>query len=192
MHSYEVEGRGRVVAAITGFSVILVWLVDVGLGTIDFEPEWWFSVPSFAGFYTALHWLFDRHIWRLGWLRRLNLVQVPDLNGDWVGEIESSYSGDDCAHSVSVAILQRWSKLVLRLETKHSRSYNIMATLQTSDLPHTRLSYQYVNEPKSSAPGTMAMHRGTANLEVIGSALEGDYYTGRGRGEVGTIKLRRM
>ena len=79
--------------------------------------------------------------------------------------------------------------MLIRLETENSRSRSVMASLRTVDLPNPELSYQYVNEPKSNAPGTMEMHRGTAILELIGSRLEGDYYTGRGRGEVGTLKL---
>ena len=189
MHSYETEGRGRVVAAIIGVSVLLVWVLHLGLGAIDFEPQWWLSVPSFAGCYSGFLWLFDHFVWRLRLLRRLSLVQLPDLNGEWVGEVESSYSRDGRTHSVSVFILQRWSKMVIRLEAEHSRSHSATASLRTTDLPHAELSYQYVNEPKSNAPRSMAMHRGTATLELIGSSLEGDYYTGRGRGEVGTIKL---
>ncbi len=191
MHSYEIEGRGKVVVAIMGVSVLLVWLLDIGLGAINFDPEWWLSVPSFAGFYSGLHCLFDRSVWKLGLLRTLNLVQLPDLNGKWVGEIKSSYSQGGSAHSVSVVILQRWSKMIVRLESEHSRSWSIVASLRTADPPNPELSYQYVNEPKSNAPGTMEMHRGTATLELTGSGLEGDYYTGRGRGEVGTIKLHR-
>ena len=79
--------------------------------------------------------------------------------------------------------------MLVSLETKDSRSHSVMASLRAIDLPNPELSYQYVNEPKSNAPGTMEMHRGTANLELIGSRLEGDYYTGRGRGEIGTLKL---
>ena len=191
MHSYETEGRGRVVAAITGVSVLLVWLLHLGLGTIDFESQWWLSVPSFAGCYSGLYWLFDRYVWRLGLLRSLKLTQLPDLSGKWVGEVESSYTQDGRFHPVSVIILQRWSKMVIRLETEHSRSHSVTASLRTTDVPHAELSYQYVNEPNSNAPSSMAMHRGTATIELTSSGLEGDYYTGRGRGEVGTIKLRR-
>ena len=158
---------------------------------IDFEPQWWVSVPSFAGCYSGLYWLFDRYVWKLGLLRKLRLIQMPDLNGNWVGEVESSYSHDGSAHSVSAIIAQRWSKMVLRFETEHSRSNSTTACLRTSDLPNPELSYQYVNEPKPNAPATMEMHKGTATLELIGSCLEGDYYTGRGRGEVGTVKLRK-
>ncbi len=191
MHSYELEGRATVVVAITGVSVLLVWLLHIGLGAVAFDPQWWLSVPSFAGCYSGLHWLFDRYVWRLGLLRKLKLILLPDLNGTWVGEVKSSYDWDGSAHSVSAVIMQRWSKVVIRLETKNSRSRSISASLRTTDLTNPELSYQYINEPKSNAPGTMAMHRGTATLELIGSRLEGDYYTGRGRGEVGTVTLSR-
>ena len=191
MHSYETEGRGKVVVAIIAVSVLLVWLLHVGLAATNFEPRWWLSVPSFAGCYSVLYWLFDRYLWRLGLLRRLGLIRLPNLNGKWVGAVESSYNQDGRAHSVSVVVMQRWSKVLVRLETENSRSHSVMASLRTVDLPNPELSYQFVNEPKSNAPGTMGMHRGTATLELIGSGLEGDYYSGRGRGEVGTIKLRR-
>ena len=167
-----------------------VWLLHVGLGAIDFEPQWWVSVPSFAGCYSGLHWLFDRYVWRLGFSGNSGSSRCP-IYGNWVGEVESSYSHDGSAHSVSAVIVQRWSKVVLRFETEHSRSNSTTARLRTSDLPNPELSYQYINEPKPNAPATMEMHKGTATLELTSSGLEGDYYTGRGRGEVGTVKLRR-
>ena len=191
MHPYEVAGQAKVVVALAAASILIVWLIHVVLDVIDFDPEWWLSVPSFAGFYSGLYWLFDRYVWKLGLLRKLNLVQLPDLNGKWVGEVTSSYNRGGSAQPVSVVILQRWSKIFVKLESEQSRSWSITASLKTDDLPNPELSYQYVNEPKSNAPGTMEMHRGTATLELSGSELEGDYYTGRGRGEVGTIKLRK-
>ncbi len=189
MHSYEVEGHDKVVIALAAASILMVWLFHIVLDVIDFDPQWWLSVPSFAGLYSGLYWLFDRCVWKLGLFRKLNLVQLPDLNGKWVGEVKSSYGQGGSAHSVSVVISQRWSKIIVSLESEHSRSRSIAASLRTSDLPNPELSYQYVNEPKSNAPGTMEMHRGTATLYLTGTGLEGDYYTGRGRGEVGTIKL---
>ena len=191
MHSYELEGRGRVEVALAVASILMIWLLHVGLDSVDFDPQWWLSVPSFAGCYSGLYWLCDRYVWRLRLLWKLKLIQIPNLNGRWVGEVESSYCKGGGAHPVSVLILQRWSKIVIRLETEHSRSRSITASLKTNDLPNPELTYQYVNEPKSSAPDTMAMHRGTATLELVGHSLLGDYYTGRGRGEIGTIKLHR-
>ena len=191
MHTYETEGTGKLVVAIAGVSVLLVWGLHVGLDTIDFNPRWWLSVPSFAGCYSGLHWLFDRYVWRVGLLRKLRLVEVPDLNGKWVGKVESSYSQVVGAHSVSLEIVQRWSKIIIRLETDRSRSRSVTARLRTTDLLNPELTYQYVNEPKPNALSTMEIHKGTATLELTGSSLEGDYYTGRGRGEVGTLTLRR-
>ena len=45
LHSYDLEGRGRVAIVIAALSVLLVWLLDVVLGFADFDPDWWLSVP---------------------------------------------------------------------------------------------------------------------------------------------------
>ena len=94
MHSYEVEGRGRIAVALAVASILMTWLLHVVLDAINFDPQWWLSVPSFAGCYSGLHWFFDRYVWKLALLRKLKLIQLPNLNGEWVGEVESSYSRD--------------------------------------------------------------------------------------------------
>ena len=78
---------------------------------------------------------------------------------------------------------------MVRFETELSLSYSISASLKVADVVNSELSYLYVNEPKAPAPDTMNIHRGTANLELKQNALEGDYYTGRGRMTFGSIKL---
>ena len=191
MHSYDADGRSRAVAALTVGSLFLVWVLHLALEIIDFRPQWWLSVPSFAGFYSAFYWLFDRYVWRWGILRRVGLLALPDLNGLWKGEINSSYV-ERPATSVAVEILQRWSKLVVTLETEDSRSRSIAATFRTEDVPRPELSYLYINEPKATAAESMQSHRGTVTLELVGDCLEGDYYSGRGRREIGTLKLTRV
>lgn len=192
MHSYETDGRGRVVAALTVGSLFLVWVLHLALEIIDFRPQWWLSVPSFAGFYSALYWLFDRYVWRWGALRSVGLLALPDLNGIWTGEVNSSYGREGSTVSVSITILQRWSKLAITLETTDSRSRSIAATFRAEDAPRPELSYLYINEPKATAPESMQTHRGTVSLGLSGDRLEGDYYTGRGRREIGTLKLMRI
>ena len=61
MHSYELYGRGKVVVTLVAGSVLLVWLLDVALGAVDFEPQWWLSLPSFGGFYGILYQSFDHY-----------------------------------------------------------------------------------------------------------------------------------
>ena len=81
LHSYDLEGRGKVTVTIALLSVLLVWLLDVVLGIANFDPDWWLSVPSFGGFYAVLYWLFDGYVWRWRLWRYLALLKVPDLNG---------------------------------------------------------------------------------------------------------------
>ena len=170
-------------------SLLVITLFGVILDTIGLDPSWWLSAPSLAGCYSGLHWLHDRFLWRIRLLRMV--TRLPDLNGEWVGEVKSSYNQHGPAYEVSVVISQRWSKMLVRLETGQSRSHSVVASLKTADLPYPELSYLYVNSPKSNAPDTMEMHRGTATLELKGSNLEGEYYTGRGRRQIGMIKLRK-
>ena len=191
MHSYELDGRGRVAIALAVFSVFLVWLLDMSLNAVGFEPDWWLSLPSFGGFYGILHRLFDQYLWRCAALKKLGLIRVPDLNGEWTGGIRSSHVPDGETIPVRVLIKQRWSKLAVRLEATHSSSDSVMARLSTGDVVQPTLDYMYVNEPGAGAWETMHAHRGTAMLEFKDGVLEGDYYTGRDRREIGTIRLQR-
>ena len=191
LHSYESEERGRVTVALFAVSILLVWLMDMALSAASFDPQWWLSVPSFGGFYAALYWLFDNHVWRWRLWRRAGLVKVPDLNGNWAGNVVSSY-GNGSVHEVTISIVQRWSKLLVRFETEHSQSHSISGALKVADVASPELSYLYINQPKASAPCTMGIHRGTATLELKGTVLEGDYYTGRGRMTYGSIRLTRI
>lgn len=189
MHSYDAGGRTRVTAFLAGGSILLVWLFHAGLGAVDFEPQWWLSVPSFAGVFSGLYWAFDRWVWRFGPMRRLGIVPIPDLNGAWEGQVESSYDGG--IYPVSVAIGQRWLKMVITLETESSQSHSIAASLR-NDGTCPQLSYLYVNEPRATAVGSMNIHGGTAVVELKNGDLEDHYYTGRGRMTYGAIKLARI
>ncbi len=191
LHSYESEERGRVIVALFAVSILLVWLMDTALSAASFDPQWWLSVPSFGGFYAVLYWLFDNHVWRWNLWRRAGLLKIPDLNGNWAGNVVSSY-GNGSLHEVAISIIQRWSKLLVRFETEHSQSHSISGALKVADVANPELSYLYINQPKASAPGAMGIHRGTATLELKGPVLEGDYYTGRGRMTYGSIRLTRI
>lgn len=191
MHSYEIEGRQRVAVFLATVSVFLVWMLDVGLGTINYEPQWWLSVPSFAGFYSFIYWIFDHYLWRFRIFNILKMVKAPDLSGKWSGWVKSSYTQSTIQTPVCVVIRQRWSMMAFRLETEHSRSHSYAATLKSDDLQYPEFVHLYVNEPSSTAQGTMNTHRGTAILEVKDTCLEGDYYTGRGRSNFGKMKLHR-
>ena len=191
MHSYDLAGRDRVVVALFVVSIFCVWLFHTGVGTIGYEPPWWVSVPSYAAFYSVLYWLFDRYVWRFGLVSKLGLLRVPDLNGAWIGTVTSSYADGDPVQPFPVTIVQRWSKISITFETEHSRSHSVAASLRADDPLPPELYYLYSNEPHATAPDTMHAHQGTASLRLKGAVLEGGYYTGRGRRQIGALKLTR-
>ena len=191
MHSYDLDGRGKVYAALAVASLLPVWLLDAAINAINFDLHWWVSAPSFAGFFACLHWTFDCYVWRIDVLRQIGLVGAPDLGGEWVGSVESSYGQEGENREISVSIVQRWSTMSIAAETEHSQSHSVVASLRDDAGPFPELTYMYFNEPKSGAVGTMNMHRGTAVLKVREQVLEGDYYSGRGRQEIGSIRLHR-
>ena len=123
--------------------------------------------------------------------RFLNIVEVQNLNGRWVGQVDSSYDEDSRSWPITLTILQRWSKMSVTLETERDRSRSSIANLRTRDCSHPVLTYQYMSDPRSNAPNTMEIHRGTATLALIDGDLAGGYYTGSGRREFGTITLLR-
>ena len=92
---------------------------------------------------------------------------------------------------VSATITQRWSAILIVLATEDSQSRSQVATLRVRDIERPELTYTYLSEPQSRAPEPMQTHRGTCTLRLTGDALEGNYYTGRGRGTVGELKLER-
>ena len=191
MHSYDLEGRGRIYAGLAILSVTLVWLLDWSLNFTDVDPPWWLSAPSVAGLYTMLYWVFDRHVWRWRLLRRLGLLSMPELNGAWTGEIDSSFSEEGTKRSVKVNITQRWTSILITLQADESISRSTMASLMARDTDSPELTYTYLSEPHGRAPEPMQTHRGTCTLRLDGDRLEGNYYTGRGRGTVGELELKR-
>ena len=191
MHSYDLEGRGKVYAALAVASLLPVWLLDVAINAVGLDPQWWVSVPSFTAFYSCLLWIFDRYVWRIDVLRQIGLVGAPDLGGEWIGSVESSYGQEEANREISVSIVQRWSTMSITAETEHSQSRSVVASLRDDAGLFPELTYMYVNEPSPRAVGTMNAHRGTAVLRLRGQVLEGDYYSGRGRREIGSIELHR-
>ena len=177
--------------AIAMLSVVLVWLLDVGLDAANIDPPWWLSAPSVAGVYAGLFWLFDRFVWRWGPLHKLGILSVPDLNGHWIGAVDSSHGDDGTKVEVSATITQRWSAILIVLDTEESQSRSQVATLRVRDIERPELTYTYLSEPHGRAPEPMQTHRGTCTLQPAGDKLDGDYYTGRGRGTVGRLTLER-
>lgn len=196
MHEYSSDApdRRKIPLTLAGIAVALAYLIFLASGPAGIPAPWWLWLepPSLAGLYWALHELFDRKLWRanvLGW----RPSQIRDLRGTWVGTLTSSHAPEREIPLV-LWISQTWTRLSVRVETAQSASHSVAAAVLTNEAAEPGLTYQYVNDPKPlAATRTMHPHRGTATFHfgVDENALDGDYYTGRGRENVGAIRLLR-
>jgi hypothetical protein len=196
-HSYSTDSAERrvipffIAASAIGAAYLTVHLLQA----FHLTPPWWLSPLDTMGYYGAIYWLFDNCIWRLDLTRRLRITRIPDLSGKWVGHVISSYdadSGNARPKQFNVTLKQTWREILVLGDSDTSSSHSVSAAVLVNGA--CSLSYEYVNEPAALAPGTMHIHRGTARLLIKqeGHRMEGDYYSGRDRQNIGIITLRRF
>ncbi len=195
MHDYAIDSRERVFVVRILFMVsALVSGVAAMLIPSDLIPmRWLLPIPSIPLVFGVSYWAFDNWFWRWRFLRTMRLISVPDLRGAWAGTIDSSYTGFEMTQPVTVAIEQTWTKIVVRLNAEQSRSWSVTASVLTNAPEGVLLTYLFDNEPKAEAVSDMQRFRGTTVLVSSATGrLEGHYYTGRGRGTHGSLKLSRQ
>lgn len=197
MHPYAIDSDERKIVpfGIAFVSVLAALALNRMFYILHFVPPWWIDAPSAMGFYELIYTLFNKCFWKSGCLRKIGLVKAPDLNGVWNGTVKSSFNNYNPDKSVeaTLRITQNWTQISIALETHYSKSRSLAATVITQDPHGVTLSYEYLNEPHPNAKSTMHAHRGTAilTLQSNGEVLEGEYYTGRGRGNFGILKFEK-
>jgi hypothetical protein len=186
---------GIVAASISSIIVfILLALVDIAkaFGWSHNLPPIVLSSVGAGAVYTALYWLFDRHVWKLPWLS--GVLRIPNLSGRWkcAGQTINPDKTPSFTSQGEVTILQSWDRLRIRLKTSQSGSNSIAAALIHDEADGFRLMYNYMNEPKIGETDLKA-HRGFAEL-VFDKDLQtadGEYFNGYGRYTFGTMRLTR-
>ena len=194
MHDYAIDSRERVlVVRILFMASALVSGIAALLIPSDFTTvRWLLPIPSIALVFGVSYWSFDNWLWRLRFLRVLRLISVPDLRGTWTGTVASSYTGFERQQPVTVTIEQTWTKMVVRLNAAESRSWSLTASILTNSPEGLVLTYLFDNQPEAGSDRTMERFRGTTVLvRTTADQLDGYYYTGRGRGTHGSLKLCR-
>jgi hypothetical protein len=198
MHSYSTDSPDR--QFIPFFLAALAIASGFGISVLchyaNVELPWWTPPLDTMTIYGALYWLFDHHIWKSKLLRTLGVVQIPALNGQWKGRVRPAESegvskGLTADTDITIVIQQTWQKISVRGSTELSNFRSDAANVSTDD--GGSLGYQYVSEPIASSPATMNIHRGTARFALgsDGMTLHGEYYSGRGRQNIGVIDLKR-
>jgi phosphotransferase system glucose/maltose/N-acetylglucosamine-specific IIC component len=200
MHPYATDSSERrtVMAVLMISSILLAYSLGWLVGTIQNMLKislWWLDAPAVFGFYGILFTIFNRWLLRVRLLHTLNVIKVPDLNGTWTGEALSSHQEFATAHAVTVKIHQTWTAVCISLSGQHSDSESVVAAILFPKPDSVVLTYQYTNEPHAKSDSSMHAHRGTTWLylrhEQGVACLEGDYYSGRDRRNIGHMKLSR-
>jgi hypothetical protein len=156
---------------------------------MNIQTPWWVESPSVLGIAGVLYKAFDKWLWR--WFRKLCIVKVPDIQGQW--EVDGYTSFEQMkSFKANVTIRQTWTHISVYLETEQSISRSLAASLLSNQPEGAALIYQYRNEPKPNAVETMHAHIGTALLRLKNAeCMEGEYYSGRDRRNYGGLTVRR-
>jgi hypothetical protein len=194
MHPYGTDSNERqyIPLILAGLAIAAALLLSYLLDTFSIQIPWWIDAPSTMGFYGIFYSLFNKRIWKMELLRDIGLVKVPVLEGLWKGTITTSFDEHASTHEVEIQIRQKWTQIAINLQGKDSTSHTLAATLLTESPQGIVLSYQYRNEPLPQAVDAMQIHHGTARLTLSNTGrLEGEYYSGRGRRNYGSMSLER-
>jgi SMODS-associating 2TM, beta-strand rich effector domain len=194
-HAYSVDSAER--RRLPLFFALLAVLAAIGvsrlLSCIGARPPEWISAPDALAFYGVFYLVFDRFIWRWAWVRNLGISKIPNISGEWRGQVASANNdapGFGTPKDITLSIRQSWTEILVKAETTQSISCSLSAHMLVAD--GYVLGYEYLNEPRAGAPDTMHAHRGSTRLSFDGKdSLVGEYYTGRDRKNFGTLSLKR-
>lgn len=206
MHSYAISGSraktgGYIMIVATIAANILNGWLDILWAYIPLNlPPLSLSIPfTFA----ALFFLYNKWLWQLPLLSRI--AGVPNISGEWVGPLYSSYRsdggnddglGDEPKGSLRpvFTIHQTWTKIEINGDFSESRSESTTASFRT-DKGNPQLVFTYVNHPRTPKKND-GQHEGVNKLRLVtdgdgNNVLEGEYYTDSSRNNHGTMELRR-
>lgn len=193
MHPYSIDTEER--RNFFFFFAVIGILLSLGmqllLDTCKFNLPWEVRTPSALVFYYLVYKVFDRWAWKC--FRKIGVVKIPDLNGEWDGTIKTSFNDHSLGLEATLKISQTWARIEIILISNSSRSRSEAGSMILGSSEGKRLIYQYINEPKPSAAETMHIHRGTARLlfDERTDELSGEYYSGRDRQNFGSLSFKR-
>lgn len=170
-------------------SITLDYIILKILGK-DISLFWnWITTLSYVvSIETILIIIFEKYLWKLKFLRWI-IVPFPDLTGEWVGTITSTWtdhsSGDllpdfEC----KLKIDHQFNDISIELITKQSQSFSFSEEIIYNKKNRSiSISYLYSNQPDFSVEEKSRRHTGTMLLYLIEEStkmvLKGNYYTDR-------------
>jgi hypothetical protein len=183
------------------FPLIVILLIWIGVlratGTpLSINWEAIEKLPHVVTIFVIISFVFTKWLWRISWFRGW-LVQFPDLEGTWEGELQSTWVNPETgqrkpAIKAFLVIRQTFSTISCTMFTKEMVSFSRAAQLVRDEASDAiALSFNYTSTPKAVVRERSAVHDGAADLRVVKvpmRMLEGQYWTGRCT--TGDVKVR--
>jgi hypothetical protein len=182
-------------------SLILMLLIWVGILSATGTPlainwEAIKKLPEVVTVFVILRFVFTKWLWRRRWFKGW-LVQIPDLQGTWEGELQSTWENPETRQRIPplrviLVIRQTFSTISCTVFTKESVSYGRAARIaKDEETDAISLSFNYTNRSKAIIRDRSVIHDGAAHLRIVTNPLrmlEGEYWTSRCT--TGDMKLR--
>lgn len=166
MHTYTIDKslRGKVILKIFIISIILSSALTFLLGGIITNIKIWFQqyawisntlrlcddlgvTTNFIGvtfLYALIYGLFDNYIWKWRPLRKV--LNVPDLNGHWEGELTSA-TYQTTIH-MDLNIKQTWSKISFVSTFPKSKSESNVASIFIERDGIVKVGFGFINHSR--------------------------------------------
>lgn len=131
--------------------------------------------------FNFLTWAFNKYLWKMALFSKL--LNVPDLNGTWIGAYESirEVNGQQIRTTgdMQLIVTQTWNKMMCQSSFEKSESYSDIIYLDLDSSQGTVLKFTYTNKSHDTACG-LPEFSGYNELKLKDkNTLEGTYFTKR-------------
>lgn len=131
--------------------------------------------------FNFLTWVFSKYLWRMFFFPKL--LDVPDLNGTWIGGYESIREDDGqqirTTGNMQLIITQTWDKMMCQSIFEKSESYSDIIYLDLDSSQGTMLKFTYTNKSYDTICG-LPEFSGYNELRLKDkNTLVGTYFTKR-------------
>ncbi len=171
--------------------VVAVWAATLWIKGIPFtwDDAWPLTAPfsiAVSTVYGSII-LFDKLLWRIPWWRPW-FIRRPVLAGTWKATLLSNYVDQTTGKKVPPiegfwVVRQNFSSISIRLFTKKSASFSLVAEIVERQAGLLILGTAYQSEPLARYRNSESeIHYGSAYVELVGqppSKLNGHYWTDR-------------
>lgn len=191
MHDYSVDTKDRikVITIMAILSVTIKYLIN---DLIKVYAPFLESVDTFFIF-SILFASYNYFLWKYAKYLPF-LDSTPNFNGIYEGGLFSSFHDYKEEIPAQVIVKQNWTKMLITLKTKTSKSCSKTGSIITKTKCDPTLLYFYQNDPNINSDKNTEIHYGTCEhtWDKDKKSFDASYYSGRGRKTDGIIKLKKV